>query len=75
MLAGNILNKPTRRLDLEALGTPSKSGPRRRIAFADKVDPDILWIGYLTPPPGSPHWADGIKRGWIDPKNMDMLKA
>ncbi len=45
-----------------------------RFAFADKVDPDILWIGYLTPPPGSPHWADGIKQGWIDPKKLDILK-
>ncbi len=45
-----------------------------RFAFSDKVDPDILWIGYLTPPPGSPIWTDGIKRGWIDPKNLDILK-
>jgi radical SAM superfamily enzyme YgiQ (UPF0313 family) len=45
-----------------------------RFAFADKVDPDILWIGYLTPPPGSPHWTDAIERKWIDPKNIDILK-
>jgi radical SAM superfamily enzyme YgiQ (UPF0313 family) len=45
-----------------------------RFAFADKVDPDILWIGYLTPPPGSPHWEDAIKKGWVDPKNIDILK-
>ena len=47
---------------------------KKRFAFADEVDPDILWIGYLTPPPGSPIWADGIKRGWIDPKKIDVLK-
>ena len=45
-----------------------------RFAFADKVDPDILWIGYLTPPPGSPLWTDAVKRGWVDPKNVDILK-
>lgn len=45
-----------------------------RFAFADKVDPDILWIGYLTPPPGSPIWTDGIKRGWIDPEKLDVLE-
>lgn len=47
---------------------------KQRFAFADEVDPDILWVGYLTPPPGSPHWEDSIKRGWVDPQNMDMLK-
>lgn len=45
-----------------------------RFAFADKVDPDILWIGYLTPSPGSPLWTDAVKRGWVDPKNVDILK-
>ena len=47
---------------------------KRRFEFADQVDPDVMWVGYLTPPPGSPIWADGIKRGWIDPDNLDMLK-
>lgn len=47
---------------------------KRRFEFADQVDPDVMWVGYLTPPPGSPIWADGIKRGWIDPENLDMLK-
>ncbi|MEA3328702.1 MAG: radical SAM protein, partial [Candidatus Omnitrophota bacterium] len=45
-----------------------------RFAFADKVDPDILWIGYLTPPPGSPIWTDAVKRGWVNPENVDILK-
>jgi radical SAM superfamily enzyme YgiQ (UPF0313 family) len=45
-----------------------------RFEFADKVDPDILWVGYLTPPPGSPHWADAIAKKWVDPKNVDVLK-
>ena len=45
-----------------------------RFTFADEVDPDILWIGYLTPPPGSPIWTDVVKRGWVDPKNIDILK-
>lgn len=47
---------------------------KKRFEFADQVDPDVMWVGYLTPPPGSPIWADGIKRGWIDPDNLDMLK-
>lgn len=47
---------------------------KQRFAFADEVDPDILWIGYLTPPPGSPIWEDAVKRGWVDPKNIDILK-
>jgi len=47
---------------------------KRRFEFADQVDPDVMWVGYLTPPPGSPIWTDGIKRGWIDPDNLDMLK-
>lgn len=47
---------------------------KKRFEFADQVDPDVMWVGYLTPPPGSPIWADGIKKGWIDPNNIDMLK-
>ncbi len=47
---------------------------KNRFEFADQVDPDVMWVGYLTPPPGSPIWDDGIKRGWIDPQNIDMLK-
>ncbi|MBU1996645.1 MAG: radical SAM protein [Candidatus Omnitrophica bacterium] len=47
---------------------------KSRFEFANQVDPDVMWVGYLTPPPGSPIWADGIKRGWIDPNNLDMLK-
>ena len=47
---------------------------KERFSFADEVDPDILWIGYLTPPPGSPHWDDSIKQGWVDPYNVDVLK-
>ena len=38
---------------------------KHRFAFADQVDPDILWTGYLTPPPGSPHWADAVKLGQL----------
>jgi radical SAM superfamily enzyme YgiQ (UPF0313 family) len=47
---------------------------KQRFEFADQVDPDVMWVGYLTPPPGSPIWEEGIKKGWIDPKNIDMLK-
>ncbi|MCD4780036.1 MAG: radical SAM protein [Candidatus Omnitrophica bacterium] len=47
---------------------------KNRFEFANEVDPDVMWVGYLTPPPGSPIWDDGIKRGWIDPDNLDMLQ-
>jgi anaerobic magnesium-protoporphyrin IX monomethyl ester cyclase len=47
---------------------------KERFAFADQVDPDVMWVGYLTPPPGSPLWAEGIQRGWINPDNLDMLQ-
>ncbi|MBN1870401.1 MAG: radical SAM protein [Candidatus Omnitrophica bacterium] len=47
---------------------------KQRFEFADQVDPDVMWVGYLTPPPGSPLWSDCIKKGWVDPKNIDMLK-
>ena len=30
---------------------------KKRFEFADLVDPDVMWVGYLTPPPGSPIWA------------------
>ncbi len=47
---------------------------KERFEFVNQVDPDVMWVGYLTPPPGSPIWDDGIKRGWINPDNLDMLK-
>ncbi len=47
---------------------------KRRFEFADQVDPDVMWVGYLTPPPGSPIWQDGIRRGWIKPDQLDMLQ-
>ena len=47
---------------------------KERFAFAEKVDPDVMWVGYLTPPPGSPIWKDVVRRGWVDPDKIDMLK-
>ncbi len=47
---------------------------KERFAFAEKVDPDVMWVGYLTPPPGSPIWRDAVRRGWVDPEKIDMLK-
>lgn len=47
---------------------------KERFAFAEKVDPDVMWVGYLTPPPGSPIWKDVVRRGWVDPNKIDMLK-
>jgi len=47
---------------------------KQRFEFTDKVDPDILWIGYVTPAPNSPIWRQRIKEGKIDPKKIDFLK-
>ncbi len=47
---------------------------KQRFEFTDEVDPDILWIGYVTPAPNSPIWRQRIKRGEIDPKKIDFLK-
>ncbi len=47
---------------------------KQRFEFTDEVDPDILWIGYVTPAPNSPMWRIGLKKGWIDPKKIDFLK-
>ncbi len=47
---------------------------KKRFEFAEKVDPDVMWVGYLTPPPGSPIWDDCVKKGWVDYKTLDMLK-
>ncbi|MDD4294550.1 MAG: radical SAM protein [Candidatus Omnitrophica bacterium] len=47
---------------------------KQRMEFTDQVDPDILWIGYVTPAPNSPIWRQRAKRGEIDPKKIDFLK-
>lgn len=47
---------------------------KQRYEFTDEVDPDILWVGYVTPAPNSPMWRIGMKKGWINPKKIDFLK-
>ena len=47
---------------------------KQRFEFTDEVDPDILWIGYVTPAPNSPMWRIGMKKGWIDYDKIDFLK-
>lgn len=47
---------------------------KQRFEFTDEVDPDILWIGYVTPAPNSPIWRQRVKRGEIDIKKIDFLK-
>ncbi len=47
---------------------------KQRHEFTDQVDPDILWVGYVTPAPNSPMWRTGLKKGWIDYKKIDFLK-
>jgi len=45
---------------------------KQRYEFTDQVDPDILWIGYVTPAPNSPMWRIAMKKKWIDPKKVDF---
>ena len=45
---------------------------KQRYEFTDEVDPDILWIGYVTPAPNSPMWKISLKKNWIDPKKVDF---
>ncbi|MFH1771617.1 MAG: radical SAM protein [Candidatus Omnitrophota bacterium] len=47
---------------------------KQRFEFTDEVDPDILWIGYVTPAPNSPMWRIGMKKNWIKPNEIDFLK-
>ncbi|MDD5195887.1 MAG: radical SAM protein, partial [Candidatus Omnitrophica bacterium] len=47
---------------------------KQRYEFTDEVDPDILWVGYVTPAPNSPIWRQRVKRGEIDIKKIDFLK-
>ncbi|MFA6358155.1 MAG: radical SAM protein [Candidatus Omnitrophota bacterium] len=45
---------------------------KQRFEFTDLVDPDILWVGYVTPAPNSPMWRIALKKNWIDPKKVDF---
>ncbi len=45
---------------------------KQRYEFTDEVDPDILWIGYVTPAPNSPMWRIGLKKKWIEPNDIDF---
>jgi len=47
---------------------------KQRHEFADTVDPDILWVGYVTPAPNSPMWRIGLKKGWFNPRKIDFRK-
>ncbi|MCF7916248.1 MAG: B12-binding domain-containing radical SAM protein [Candidatus Omnitrophica bacterium] len=47
---------------------------KSRYEFTDQVDPDILWIGYVTPAPNSPIWRQRVKRGELNPDDIDFLK-
>lgn len=47
---------------------------KQRYEFTDEVDPDILWIGYVTPAPNSPMWRIALKNNWIDPRRIEFSK-
>lgn len=52
----------------------SEQAIKQRFEFTDEVDPDILWVGFVTPAPNSPIWRIGMKKGLIDYKNIDFRK-
>jgi radical SAM superfamily enzyme YgiQ (UPF0313 family) len=45
---------------------------KQRFEFTDMVDPDILWVGYVTPAPNSPMWRIALKKNWVDVKKVDF---
>ncbi len=45
---------------------------KKRFEYTDQVDPDIMWVGYVTPAPNSPMWRTALKKNWIDPKKVDF---
>ncbi len=47
---------------------------KQRYEFTDIVDPDILWIGYVTPAPNSPMWRIGMQKNRINPDKIDFLR-
>jgi len=45
---------------------------KERLQVAEKIDPDILALDYVTPVPGSPIWRKALKNGFFDPKNINL---
>jgi len=45
---------------------------KQRFEFTDQVDPDVLWVGYVTPAPNSPMWRIALKKNWVDPAKVDF---
>ena len=46
----------------------SKEDIYKTIDSAIFIDPDYIQISYVVPIPGTSMYAEGIKKGWIDPK-------
>ncbi|MBF0479097.1 MAG: cobalamin-dependent protein [Candidatus Omnitrophica bacterium] len=45
---------------------------KKRFEVANDIDPDIMAIDYVTPVPGSQLWSQAMKKGWFDPKTMNL---
>jgi len=45
---------------------------KKRLETADKIDPDVFALDYLTPVPNSPDWKYGISKGWFDPDTINL---
>ncbi len=47
---------------------------KQRFEFCEEVDPDILWVGYVTPAPNSAVWKTAVKQGLLNLKDIDMRR-
>ncbi len=45
---------------------------KKRLQTAEEIDPDVFALDYLTPVPNSPDWRYGIKKGWFDPRTINL---
>jgi radical SAM superfamily enzyme YgiQ (UPF0313 family) len=45
---------------------------KERFRVADRIDPDIMALDYVTPVPGSLLWNTAIKNGWLKPEEINL---
>ena len=45
---------------------------KERFRVADKIDPDIMALDYVTPVPGSILWNNAIQNGWLNPDAINL---
>ncbi len=69
-----------RRNDIATVGTfmigfedDDEAKIKQRFEFADKVDPDVFALQFVTPVPGSPLWKKLVKERLLDPEKIDLI--